>query len=124
MIPVYPTSHQDVIEEKLERLGDPHIGFKEEKVRFSKPISTSKTSHGTQRMSTAGKPEASAAETNPFAVLGEKALSPPSAPSEVKGNLIQRRKSGDPAHPVEAPPPLIISMSRHPRPALTRRKAK
>ena len=30
-ISAYPISYQDVIEEKLERLVDAHIGFKEEK---------------------------------------------------------------------------------------------
>ena len=97
---------------------------RKKKVKFSKPTSTPETSHGTHRISAAGKLEAPTAETNPFTVLAQKALSPPRAPLEMKKKSIQERKSGDPAHPVEEPLSLIISMSRHPRPAPTRRKVK
>ena len=78
---------------------------RKKKVKFSTPISTPETSHGTHRASAAGKPEAPTAETNPFTVLGEKDSTPSSSPPETKEKSIQGRKSGDPAHPVEAPSP-------------------
>ena len=57
-----------------------------------------------QTESTPGKPKTPATGPNQLSVLGEKTFSPPSA-SEMKGTSTQQgRKSGDPAHPVEAPP--------------------
>ena len=82
----------------------PMSASRKKKVKFSKPTSTPETGYSTHRTSTAGKPEALAAENNPFVVLGEQAPSPPSAPPEVIGKAIQGRKYGDPAHPVGSPP--------------------
>ena len=50
------------------------------------------------------EPEAPTPEINQFSVLGEQAPSPLSAPSKAEEKAMQGRKSGDPAHPVEAPP--------------------
>ena len=67
-----------------------------------KPAFPIESSRGTSQISTAGQPEAPATGTNQFS-CSERTLSPPSV-SEVEGTSTQGRRSGDPVHPVEAPP--------------------
>ena len=70
---------------------------------FSKPNSSIEPSLGTNRTSTAGKPEAPAAGANLCSVFEEKDSTLSSKFPEANEKSIQGRKSGDPAHPVEGP---------------------
>ena len=69
-------SYQDV-RQTARRVGDILFSHNEQKMKFLKPSSCTVSSLGTSRTSTAGNPKArTMAESNPFAVLEEKDLSP------------------------------------------------
>ena len=75
---------------------------KRKTVKFSKPTSSTESSHGgTSQTPTAGNPDAPATEIKIFSVLGEKAPPHSRNPVEAKGRSIQGRKPQDPTFPVE-----------------------
>ena len=88
-------------------------------LKLPSPIESSRD---TSQTSTAGQPEAPATRTNPFFLLGEKTLSP-----SVHRRWKERRHKRENLEtlPIRSKHLLspIITMSRHPRLAPTRRKA-
>ena len=86
---------------------------KKKKVKLSRSLSTSRTSHGNARSIIAGKPDAPTATSNPFAVLGDKDRIPSGNPPEA-----EEKTPGDPTHPVEELSPSGLQETRTPPPSL------